>query len=64
MLTWLKANLLTIVVALILLGVVVLILRRLALDKRAGKHICGGSCGSCGGGCGSCPMQGKCHQNS
>ena len=64
MLTWLKANLLTIVVALILLGVVVLILRRLVLDKRAGKHICGGSCGSCGGGCGSCPMQGKCHPNS
>ena len=62
MLFWLQANLLTIVVGLILLGVVVLIVRRLVLDKRAGKHICGGSCGSCGGGCGGCPMQGQCHK--
>ena len=61
MFLWLKANLATIVVALILLVVVVLIVRRLILDKRAGKHICGGSCGSCGGGCGGCPMQGRCH---
>ncbi|MBR6120409.1 MAG: FeoB-associated Cys-rich membrane protein [Oscillospiraceae bacterium] len=61
MLSWLQANLLTIVVGLILLLVVALIVRRLVLDKRAGKHICGGSCGSCGGGCGSCPMQGQCH---
>ena len=62
MLSWLQANLLTIVVGLILLGVVVLIVRRLVLDKRAGKHICGGSRGSCGGGCGGCPMQGQCHK--
>ena len=61
MFLWLKANLATIAVALILLVVVVLIVRRLILDKRAGKHICGGSCGSCGGGCGGCPMQGRCH---
>lgn len=64
MLTWLQANLGSIVVVLFLLLVVALIVRRLALDKKAGKHICGGSCGSCGscgGGCQGCPMAGKCH---
>ena len=62
MLAWLQANLLTILVSSILLAVVALIVRRLILDKRAGKHICGGSCGSCGGGCGGCPMHGQCHK--
>lgn len=61
MLSWLQANLGSIVVVLILLGVVALIVRRLVLDKKAGKHLCGGSCGSCGGGCQGCPMAGKCH---
>ncbi|MBO4419774.1 MAG: FeoB-associated Cys-rich membrane protein [Oscillospiraceae bacterium] len=60
MLSWLQANLGSIVVVLVLLGVVALIVRRLILDKKAGKHICGGSCGSCGGGCSGCPMQGQC----
>ena len=62
MLTWLQSNLWTIVVGLILLLVFVFIVRRLVLDKRAGKHICGGSCGSCGGGCSGCPMHGQCHK--
>ena len=61
MLSWLQENIGSIVVGLILLVVVVLIMRRLILDKKAGKHLCGGSCGSCGGGCSGCPMQGKCH---
>ncbi len=61
MIDWLQANYGTILVALFLLTMVVLIVRRLILDKRAGKHICGGSCGSCGGGCSGCPMQGQCH---
>lgn len=61
MIDWLQANYGTILVALLLLTMVVLIVRRLILDKRAGKHICGGSCGSCGGGCSGCPMQGQCH---
>ena len=61
MLSWLQENIGSIVVGLILLVVVVLIVRRLILDKKAGKHLCGGSCGSCGGGCSGCPMQGKCH---
>ena len=60
MLSWLQTNIGSIVVVLFLLGVVALIVRRLILDKKAGKHICGGSCGSCGGGCQGCPMAGKC----
>ncbi|MBR6413823.1 MAG: FeoB-associated Cys-rich membrane protein [Oscillospiraceae bacterium] len=62
MMAWLQSNLGSIIAALILFAVVVLAIRRLILDKKAGKHICGGSCGSCGGGCGSCPMQGQCHE--
>lgn len=58
---WLQENLGSIVVVLLLLLVVVLIVRRLILDKKAGKHLCGGSCSSCGGGCSGCPMQGQCH---
>lgn len=61
MFAWLQANLGSIVVVLFLIVLVALIVRRLILDRKAGKHICGGSCGSCGGGCGGCPMQGKCH---
>ena len=58
MISWLQTNIGSIVVALFLLAVVALIVRRLSLDKKAGKHICGGSCG---GGCQGCPMAGKCH---
>ena len=54
MISWLQTNIGSIVVVLFLLGMVALIVRRLILDKKAGKHICGGSCGSCGGGCGGC----------
>ena len=61
MLFWLQTNIGSIVVVRVLLGVIALIVRRLILDKKAGKHICGGSCGSCGGGCQGCPMAGKCH---
>ena len=61
MLTWLQDNLASVLVGLVLLVVVALIVRRLILDKKAGKHLCGGSCGSCGGGCQGCPMAGKCH---
>ena len=66
MLSWLQANLGSIVVVLVLLAIVALIVRRMILDQKAGKHLCGGSCGSCGGacgGCGGCPMQGKCHKS-
>ncbi len=61
---WIQGNWGSVLVVLVLLLTVALIVRRLVLDKKAGKHICGGSCGSCGGGCGGCggcPMQGQCH---
>ena len=61
MLTWVQANKGSIVVAAAVLLIVVLIVRRLILDKKAGRHICGGSCTSCGGGCAGCPMHGQCH---
>ena len=61
MISWLQTNIGSIVVVLVLLAIVALIVRRLVMDRKAGKHICGGSCGSCGGGCQGCPMAGKCH---
>ena len=47
MLEWLKLNIGTIVALLILVAVVALIIRKLVLDKRAGKSCCGGDCRSC-----------------
>ena len=61
MLFWIQANIVSIVVAAILLVIVALIIRRLILDRKAGRHICGGSCSSCGGSCTGCPMHGQCH---
>ena len=61
MLFWLETNIVSIVIAMVLIAVVTRIVRSLIRDKKAGKHICGGSCSSCGGGCAGCPMQGKCH---
>ena len=61
MMIWIQANIGSIVVAAILLVIIALIIRRLILDRKAGKHICGGSCGSCGGSCAGCPMHGQCH---
>ena len=61
MLYWIQANIGSIAVFLILLAVIALIIRRLILDRKAGRHICGGSCGSCGGSCAGCPMHGQCH---
>ena len=62
MLTWLQENLASLIAGLAVLITVVLIVWKIVRDKKAGKHICGGSCGSCGGGCSGCPMQGKCHR--
>ncbi|MBP5153935.1 MAG: FeoB-associated Cys-rich membrane protein [Clostridia bacterium] len=56
-----QANIGSIAVILILLAVIALIIRRMILDKKAGRHICGGSCGSCGGCCAGRPMHGQCH---
>ena len=54
MLAWLQSNLAPILVALVLLIVITLTLLSLSKDKKAGKHICGGTCGNC-------PMAGSCH---
>lgn len=61
MLSWLQMNLGTIIVILVLLIVIGLIVRRMVLNKRMGKHSCGCSGGSCKGGCSGCSMQGHCH---
>ena len=58
---WLRNNIGSIAVVLFLLAVISLIIRRLILDRKAGRQLCGGACGSCGGGCAGCPMHGRCH---
>ena len=55
MLAWLAANLGTIVVTLILIGIVAAIIVKMVKDKKQGK-------GSCGCGCEHCAMHGKCHK--
>lgn len=59
MLTWLSANLGTIVIGLILLIIVVAISVHLVNNLRQGKSSCGAGCSHCAMGCGSC---GGCHQ--
>ena len=61
MFEWLQANLASLIAGLLVLFAVALVIAQLVKDKKAGKHLCGGSCGSCGGGCQGCPMAGKCH---
>lgn len=63
MLSWLHANFGSIIAVLVLLAVVALIIRRLILDKRAGKHICGGSCGSCGAAAAAAPCRAAATEN-
>ena len=63
MLSWLQANIGSILVICFLLVVVALIIRGLIRDKKAGKHICGGSCGACGGGCAGCANACHCHKS-
>ena len=55
MLAWLAANLGTIVVTLILIGIVTAIIVKMVKDKKQGT-------GSCGCGCEHCAMHGKCHK--
>ncbi len=55
MLAWLAANLGTIVVTLILIGIVTAIIVKMVKDKKQGK-------GSCGCGCEHCAMHGKCRK--
>ena len=53
MLTWLSANLSTLLISLVLFAVVISIVRYLIRQKKQGKHTCG-----CSGGAG---CSGDCH---
>ena len=55
MLSWLNANISTILIALVLLAVVVWIVCRLFRDRKKGKS-------SCGCGCAHCTMADCCHK--
>lgn len=57
--TWIIANLGTIIVALVVFGIIAAVVVKMILDKRAGKHSC-----SCGCGCESCALSGKCHSGN
>ena len=52
MLSWIGANIGSILICLVLLAVVALILRSLLRQKKQGKSSCG---------CAHCAMQGACH---
>ncbi len=54
MLSWLAANLGTVIITLVLIVAVALIVFVLRRDKKQGKS-------SCGSNCGHCPMSGQCH---
>ena len=57
MVNFLKDNIATILISLVLLGIVLLIVRGIFKDKKKGKS-------SCGCNCGSCAMAGSCHSGS
>ena len=65
MLTWLTANIGTIVVLLVLVAIVGAIVRKLYTDRKKGIHSCGGGCpgcnsrGGCAGSCTPCSPQQK-----
>ncbi len=64
--TWLMANIGTIVVLIVLVLIVAAIVHKLYSDNKKGIHSCGGHCGggcpgcsSCGGSCSSCSAHKK-----
>ncbi|MCD8355765.1 MAG: FeoB-associated Cys-rich membrane protein [Clostridia bacterium] len=57
MLSWLAANIGTIVVLIVLVVIVGAIVRKLYTDNKKGIHSCGGHCG---GGCPGCSSKGGC----
>ncbi|MBQ7688985.1 MAG: FeoB-associated Cys-rich membrane protein [Clostridia bacterium] len=54
MLSWLSANIGTILITFLLLAVVAIIVIKLRKDKKKGVS-------SCGGNCAHCQLAGKCH---
>jgi hypothetical protein len=57
MFAWIKANLLTIGILLVLAAAVFAIVFSLIREKKKGRS-------SCGGGCAHCPMAGSCHNRA
>jgi hypothetical protein len=57
MFDWIRENLLTIGILLVLAAAVSAIIVSLIRSKRKGRS-------SCAGGCAHCPMAGKCHQQT
>ena len=55
MLAWLTANLGTIIITIVLIGIVSAIIVSMKKDKKQGKT-------SCGCGCQNCAMHGVCHK--
>ena len=53
MLSWLSANLINIVLIAFIAAIVVLLIRSMIRDRKAGKSACGGNCACCGA-CSSC----------
>lgn len=54
MLSWLFANIGTILISLVLISIVAAVIIIMRRDKKKGKSTCGGNCGHC-------PMGGSCH---
>ncbi len=55
MLSWLTANIGTVLITLLLIAIVAVIVVKLRKDKKKGVS-------SCGGNCAHCAMSGTCHQ--
>ena len=56
MLSWLSANLINIVLIAFITAIVVLLIRSMIRDRKAGKSACGGNCACCSAcsNCGGC----------
>ena len=55
-LSWMDANMGTILVSLVLIGIVAGAIAVILKDKKKGVSACGGNCGHC-------PMSGSCHRH-
>lgn len=59
MLSWLSANLVNIVLIAAIAVIVVLLIRSMIRDRKAGNSACGGNCACCGA-CSACSSCGGC----
>ena len=57
---WLKHNIGTIIIAVVLIAIVAVIVIKVIKDKKRGK----GGCASCGGGCSGCACSEYCHKKN